>query len=663
MYSQSLALAALSAMGVAAVPQMCACPPAAPSVSGQSANVPPSVPGGASNTPFPFGPTAPYGTGAPYPTTASTSTSTITMTTTEQITSTVYASSGSLQAAGAGSATTVTSTCTSTETETITQTVTQTQTVSAPGESGVSNSAPATNSATNIPTNTPQPPIVSGSTTRPSAPYFPTYTNTGGYTYPTGTGTGFGTGTGATAPGGSSTRSRPHGYPHHTHSRSRTAPSGPFGTNPFGSAPFGTAPFGTAPFGTAPAQTGLPTVYPISSFTAPGNSASNSAPGANSTLSLTAPSTYSTNVPTTESSAPGNTASNSAPSASSTLSLTRPSTYETTTPSASAPANSVTNSAPGANSTISSNPYSAYPGTTTTSSSSSSTSVSEVGASTGPASSYTAPSSTYTAPSSTYTAPSSTQTQPSQTSSQPTGQPTGSSQFPQPNISLTNETCFNNGAGNHSTSDSAGASTESAYQCYQGPPSNFPTADKWISYDSMKKIHAKLGQTWCSNGVLNSDDQVNWVFEAIDAVGAASMVDKRVILAQMIQESSGCVNVDATNNGVYNPGLMQSHAGSSFVGNSASDEDQRQSILQMVSDGVQGTRYIGPQGGDGMVQTLDTWGDYFSAARLYNSGSVNEENLSDPLGATAHYCSDSANFLQGWDGVIQGRTDAGCSFA
>lgn len=39
---------------------------------------------------------------------------------------------------------------------------------------------------------------------------------------------------------------------------------------------------------------------------------------------------------------------------------------------------------------------------------------------------------------------------------------------------------------------------------------------------------------------------------------------------------------------------------------------------------------------------------FFVAARLYNSGSVNNSNLNDGLGARACYVMDIANRLTGW---------------
>lgn len=112
-----------------------------------------------------------------------------------------------------------------------------------------------------------------------------------------------------------------------------------------------------------------------------------------------------------------------------------------------------------------------------------------------------------------------------------------------------------------------------------------------------------------------------------------------------------------------NPGLMQSHAGSSFVGNSASADEQKASIIQMIVDGTQGT-----SAGDGLVQLINQYGNIYEvkapvprlrlchivlticsqAARGYNSGSIDERNLNNPIGATASYVCDIANRVTGW---------------
>jgi hypothetical protein len=47
------------------------------------------------------------------------------------------------------------------------------------------------------------------------------------------------------------------------------------------------------------------------------------------------------------------------------------------------------------------------------------------------------------------------------------------------------------------------------------------------------------------------------------------------------------------------------------------------------------------------LDDADTATTIYRALRLYNSGSINEANLSDGVGATDSYVSDIANRLQG----------------
>ena len=108
-----------------------------------------------------------------------------------------------------------------------------------------------------------------------------------------------------------------------------------------------------------------------------------------------------------------------------------------------------------------------------------------------------------------------------------------------------------------------------------------------------------------------------------------------------MQESSGIADVGATNNGVNNPGLMQSHDGVSY-----NPADPAGSIKQMIHDGVLGV--LTPGGGDGLYNTTaEQSGSIWEGIRRYNSGSVDVNNLSDGLGATNSYCSDIANRLMG----------------
>ncbi|MCJ1284965.1 hypothetical protein MMC26_004302 [Xylographa opegraphella] len=182
-----------------------------------------------------------------------------------------------------------------------------------------------------------------------------------------------------------------------------------------------------------------------------------------------------------------------------------------------------------------------------------------------------------------------------------------------------------------------GSSGSGEYVQYSGPASNFPNPDQWASYDRL----------WTSNERLlklhDSDTEIGYIKTAIGSVAADSGVDARAILCIIVQESGGDVHVGSTNNGVHNPGLMQSHNGVSFDAN-----DAEGSILQMVRDGTEGTK-----DGDGLKQLLAQYGNFYEAFRAYNSGAVNTADMNDPKGATASYVRDAANRLMGheWNGM------------
>jgi len=139
---------------------------------------------------------------------------------------------------------------------------------------------------------------------------------------------------------------------------------------------------------------------------------------------------------------------------------------------------------------------------------------------------------------------------------------------------------------------------------------------------------------------------------AIASVATSSGVDSRFILAIVMQESKGCVRVDTTNNGVVNPGLMQSHDGSGTCnpggpGAPGMIPCPSSQITQMIKDGTEGTA-----AGDGLKQVLEqATGSvmsqkYYQAATIYNSGNL-PANLDDNT-ATPCYASDIANRLTGW---------------
>ncbi|KAL7782666.1 hypothetical protein V8C37DRAFT_413868 [Trichoderma ceciliae] len=194
------------------------------------------------------------------------------------------------------------------------------------------------------------------------------------------------------------------------------------------------------------------------------------------------------------------------------------------------------------------------------------------------------------------------------------------------------------------------------YTFYQGDgstASGWPSQDAWGSWDDLWNANVPLMQQSCVwNGWVGDDSstEIQDIANAIQESAKSTGVDQRFILAIMMQESKGCVRVPTTNNGVTNPGLMQSHngAGTCFNINPCPSS----TINLMINDGVSGTT-----DGPGLQQLLsqaeshvnnDGSQAYYATSRLYNSGSIDYSNLDDGLGSTACYASDVANRLQGW---------------
>lgn len=194
------------------------------------------------------------------------------------------------------------------------------------------------------------------------------------------------------------------------------------------------------------------------------------------------------------------------------------------------------------------------------------------------------------------------------------------------------------------------------YNNYRGDGTvgaGWPDISAWGSFDELWNANLPLIQQscgWNGWGADNSGDEVNNIRDAITQVSSNQGVDNRFVLAIMMQESKGCVRVPTTDNGVTNPGLMQSHNGSgSCAGVNPCSRDR---IFQMINDGVAGTA-----SGDGLRQTLGTtsanYGGiqpaaYYAAARLYNSGSVDYSNMGNAFSSVACYSDDVANRLTGW---------------
>jgi hypothetical protein len=193
------------------------------------------------------------------------------------------------------------------------------------------------------------------------------------------------------------------------------------------------------------------------------------------------------------------------------------------------------------------------------------------------------------------------------------------------------------------------------YRPYRGDGSTgagWPAQSAWGSFDEIWGINAPVMKNtcgWNGWGADNSDTEIAGVRSAILQVAGETGVDARFILTIVMQESKGCVRAPTTNNGVVNPGLMQSHNGAgSCAGVNPCPQSQ---IVQMIRDGTAGT-----SSGDGLRQTLNkataVTGNnaraYYAAARMYNSGSVDYSNLNNGFTSTACYSQDVANRFTGW---------------
>lgn len=92
---------------------------------------------------------------------------------------------------------------------------------------------------------------------------------------------------------------------------------------------------------------------------------------------------------------------------------------------------------------------------------------------------------------------------------------------------------------------------------YSGPASHFPSKDTWKDFDTLFSLNQS---EMLQAGDSNTD--VNAIKNAIHQ--NAQSVESRVILAIMMQESSGNVGVITT--GDDDAGLMQAHGSPGFPG-------------------------------------------------------------------------------------------------
>ncbi|KAH8592511.1 hypothetical protein B0O99DRAFT_716798 [Bisporella sp. PMI_857] len=78
-----------------------------------------------------------------------------------------------------------------------------------------------------------------------------------------------------------------------------------------------------------------------------------------------------------------------------------------------------------------------------------------------------------------------------------------------------------------------------------------------------------LNQNLPNTAAKLTDAQLSAIHDSTLQVSKETDVDARLIFGVILQENHGCLSIRRTNNGVSNPGLMQSHNSVDFIGNDA----------------------------------------------------------------------------------------------
>ncbi|KAH8657617.1 hypothetical protein BGZ60DRAFT_383824 [Tricladium varicosporioides] len=208
----------------------------------------------------------------------------------------------------------------------------------------------------------------------------------------------------------------------------------------------------------------------------------------------------------------------------------------------------------------------------------------------------------------------------------PTGSPSGS-----PGITITGSVAYTHFKGDGS------------------PAQGWPTDDKWVTFDSMFTNNTPL------LAKVNSAAEIKAIRSAIESQSKATGVDPRLILAVIMEESTGNLYVKTTispDGTVHNPGIMQCHEGVATCFGLSPGTCPAPTILAMITEGVSGTAK-----GDGLSQTFATAKTQatgaraaYIAARIYNSGNYEGGDLAGGRVATPCYASDIANLMVGFVG-------------
>ncbi|KAF2009315.1 hypothetical protein BU24DRAFT_87114 [Aaosphaeria arxii CBS 175.79] len=200
------------------------------------------------------------------------------------------------------------------------------------------------------------------------------------------------------------------------------------------------------------------------------------------------------------------------------------------------------------------------------------------------------------------------------------------------------------------------ADPKSVYTCVGPEAKDYPGIDEWVSWETMWEINEPIIKE--HNGGDTHNEKIK---KAIEEVSEMSFVDARLILAVIMQESGGKVDVECTGPEKKDCGLMQIKGGV---------EGKPENIKQMILDGVFGVSQANwaPKGTPGFLTHLNGdkeglgwlidvapksfWdGNPFAAGHSYNAGRLSDEKLTHDDGAkSVWYPNDMASRLTGWDG-------------
>lgn len=112
---------------------------------------------------------------------------------------------------------------------------------------------------------------------------------------------------------------------------------------------------------------------------------------------------------------------------------------------------------------------------------------------------------------------------------------------------VTSTQAFNTGAGNKNNAniqDGTGNRGSDTYNCYYGGYQNFPDKSKWVEFEAMFNYAKTAMRNSCADlqssasAPGDSDQQIGLMYNSIQKIAQASLVDHRFILAVILQEVS-----------------------------------------------------------------------------------------------------------------------------